>query len=442
MAKKNIEKILKILARAVLKKQVPQIVSITGSIGKTSTKEAIYFVLRKKFRVRRNTKNYNNEIGVPLTILGEVSPGKSILGWLKVFLKFFNLIIFKKKNYPGILILETAADKPGDLKYLMEIFPSGLLRVAVLTAVAPVHLQGFASQKRVKMKSKISSRIEFFGGLDNIFKEKIIPFSFLKKDGFAIVNKDNCDFEKMNLASRFITYGIEKDSDLMARDIKVDRQGLRFDLVYQGESFHFFLKGGISSHQIYSLLAAVSVGLCYGMGIEQASLGLRDYEVLAGRMHQLKGLNNSIIIDDTYNSSPQAVKKGLRSLADLPFGERKIAVLGAMLELGEESDNFHRLVGGLAAKEKEIDYLITLGDKGKIISEGALGGNMSREKVFNFETLKEISDFLKGFIQKDDVLLVKGSQGTRMEKIVQEIILEPEKAKDLLVRQGEEWQDK
>ena len=421
---KIIEKILKLLARAVLKKQRPQIVSITGSMGKTSTKEAIYFVLKKKFKARQSIKNYNNELGVPLTILNEVSPGKSFIGWLTIFYKGIVLAFFKKKDYPQVLILETAADKPGDLKYLMNILLPELLKVAVLTGIAPVHL-------------------EFFKTMENIFEEKITPFFHLKKENFAVINKDNCDFKKMKprLNSKIITYGIEKEADLMAEEIKITEQGLSFNFRQGNNSHPFLLKQAISSHQLYSLLAAASVGIYYGMGLKEICEQLKKYKVLAGRMRKIKGINNSFIIDDTYNSSPEAVKKSLKALSRFPFGKRKIAVLGAMLELGESTNDFHCQIGELVADLK-IDYLITLGTKGKIIYQGALEKTLHREQLFHFDNLEKLSSFLKDFITQDDIILVKGSQKARMEKIVRQIMLEPENAKQLLVRQDKQWQDK
>ena len=420
--KKIIEKFLKISAGMVLKQQKPEIIVVTGSVGKTQSKEAIYNVLAGKFICRRNIKNYNNELGVPLTILGELSPGKFFFGWLKVFLKAVPLIILKKKNYPQILILEIAADKPADLKYIMEIFPRGLLRVAVLTAVAPVH-------------------IEFFGTIENIFKEKIIPFSYLAEDNFAVVNKDNCPLEKIKskVPSQLISYGLFGEvADVSAEKIKIDKKGLEFKFRYKEDSFPFLLKEGISAYQIYPLLAGVSVGLCYRMDLREISQRLSQYKALAGRMRKIEGKKGSLILDDTYNSSPEALKRALETLANLPFGKRKIAVLGDMLELGKFSENFHREIGKLVAS-LQIDYLITLGEEAEFIFEEAIKKGLSQNNVFKFKDLKELSDFLKKFLMREDVLLIKGSQGMRMEKIVKEIMANPEKAKSLLVRQDEEW---
>ena len=419
--KKLIFKILKIVALLVLQKQRPQIITVTGSVGKTSTKQAFCLVLAKKFSVRGGAKNYNNELGVPLAILGLESPRKSIIGWLKLFAKALGLILFKKNNYPEILILEIGADKPGDLKYLMEMIPNGLLRVAVLTAVAPVHL-------------------EFFGSMENIFQEKIYPFFCLAKDGLAVVNQDNCDASRIKEAihSAMITYGVKGQSDVIIKNLKQTNDGLAFQLVEGGQTLDFFLPGGMGFHQVYPLLAAVAVGVFYEITLEEIAQNLTDYTPPPGRMRRLKGKGDSLIIDDTYNSSPESCKRALETLSSMPKAKRRIAVLGDMLELGETSEEFHKAMGQIAGRLK-IDYIITYGQMAQFMAKGAQESGLSKERIFSFSDLQKISNFLKKFIQKGDMLLVKGSQGMRMEKIVKDIMAQPEKAKDLLARQSEGW---
>lgn len=413
--KKIIEKFLKISTKIILKRQKPQLVVVTGSVGKTSTKEAIYTVLAEKFKTRRSLKNYNNELGVPLTILDEVSPEKSFWGWLKIFLKTIPLISLKNKNYPQILVLEIASDKPGDLKYLMEILPGDLLKVAVLTAVASAHL-------------------EFFGSTENILKEKIVPFSYLSKNSFAVVNKDNCLLEKIkpNICSKFITYGLKGKVDVKAEEIKIDERGLGFKFKHKKDSSPFFLKDGISPYQIYPLLAAVSAGICYGMNLREISHGLRKYKILQGRMRKIEGKMGSMIIDDTYNSSPEAARRAIEGLANLPFRKRKIAVLGDMLELGKDSEKLHRQVGEVVAR-LEIDYLITLGEKAKYIFDEARKTGFPPGQSSQFDDIEKAADFIKNLIKPGDVLLIKGSRAMKMEKIVKKIMAQPKMAKDLLV---------
>ena len=208
---KILQKILRFFAEITLRKYQPKIVVIVGSIGKTSAKEAIYSVLSGKFKTRRSIKNYNNEIGVPLTIINCDSGEKSLFKWLGIFLKAILLNIFKNKDYPQFLVLEMAADKKGDIKYLMDMIPQKLLKVVVLTAITPVHL-------------------EFFENVNNIFEEKTTPFSYLEKDGSVIFNMDNCDVYKVKekVSSKLLTYGLNKDADINALEIEYNDSGLKF----------------------------------------------------------------------------------------------------------------------------------------------------------------------------------------------------------------------
>ena len=400
---KLIEKILKILAKLVLKKQKPMLVLITGSIGKTSTKEAVYSVLSEKFSVRKNIKNYNNEIGVPLTIIGEDSPKKSPFKWAKLILKSLFLSLFKDGHFPEILVLEIAADKPGDLEYLMQIFNPRFIKASFLTAIAPVHL-------------------EFFHSMENILKEKSVPFHYLSKDSFAVVNIDNCDFDKIKKStkSKIITYGFSSSAQIRGIKPEIGEEGLSFKIKYKDKIFDFILKDAFSNHQGLALLAGFAAGLCFGFGYDQIIRGLKKYKVEAGRMEKIKGINDSIIINDSYNSSPVALRKALEALSFLPFGKRKVAVLGDMLELGEFSERYHQEIGeylsGLG-----IDYLITVGKESQCISDAALKKGFPFDMSAHFGNSEQAADFIKGFIERGDVLLIKGSRKIKMEKIVQKI---------------------
>jgi len=427
MIQRIIEKQLKILTKRVLKKQKPKIITITGSVGKTTTKEAVYNAIKNKFNTRRSQKNYNNEIGVPMTVVGSLSPGKNLFGWLKIFIKFFRLSFFYNKNYPQVLVLEVGADKPGDLKYLMEILPKDQLKVCVLTAVSETHL-------------------EFFGDMEGVFKEKITPFNYLTASGFAVVNKDNVDAERVRqlISSRgaeFITYSINENADVTASKIKSESKGLSFTIKYNNNSAEFLLKNAISTHQIYSLLAGVCVSIALGINFSEAISGLKNYNILPGRMHLIKGINDSLIIDDTYNSSPTAIEKALKAVSNLNYGRRKIVVLGDMLEMGSQSQELHYEVGKMIAKLK-IDYIFTSGKQAKYIFDSALKAGFIASKAKHFDEQMDLVSFLISFIEKDDVFLIKASQGMRFEKIVKSIMENPEKADVQLVRQSKEWLNK
>ncbi len=441
--KNFITQFLKILTKKVLEKQCPNVITITGSVGKTSTKEGIYFAIKGLGNVRRSLKNYNNELGVPFTVAlwqGK-APGKNLIRWKLVFLRLCYFSIFKSQKYPRWLVLEIGSDKPGDLQYLMEMIPKGLLKCAVLTAVFGVHL-------------------EFFKNIEAVYQEKITPFNYVAKDGLIFVNADNCDIEKIKKefgkaelssgnkatpitnrngeGARIISYGFEKPADIIAFDFKAGEKGLNFKIKTPKGDFEFLLKEAISAYQCYPVLAGVAVALSLDIDVKEALAGLKEKLPMPGRMRLLDGINGSLIIDDTYNSSPEAVKYALMALKDLPphhegyGGEprqgRKIAVLGDMLELGQDSPKFHQEIGELV-KSLGIDNIITFGKEAKTISGQAK----------HFTIHQEAGSYLKSLIQPNDTILIKGSQGVRMEKIVKEIMAKPEKARDLLVRQGEEW---
>ena len=401
---KILQKILRFFAKITLKKYQPKIVVIVGSVGKTSTKEAIYSVLSGKLKTRRSIKNYNNEIGVPLTIINCDSGEKSLFKWIGIFWKAILLNILKDKSYPEFLVLEMAADKKGDIKYLMDMIPKKLLKVVVLTAITPVHL-------------------EFFESVDNIFEEKTTPFSYLERDGLVVFNLDNCDAYKVKekINSKLLSYGLDKDADINAQEIEYYNSGLKFKINYKNQVLPSELKNAIADYQIYPILAGVGVGIYFNLKLDEIIKSLKTYKILSKRMEKFRGIKNSIVIDDTYNSSPEALKKAIQALNNLSFGQKKIAVLGDMLELGKDSEKLHREIGEIISKIN-IDYLITLGEKARYISDEALKDNFSKNKVFHFLKKDQIIELLKEIIKENDVVLVKGSRGMEMEKIVEKII--------------------
>ena len=398
-------------------------------VGKSSTKEAIYTVLKNHFKVRASHKNYNNEIGLPLTVLGEFSAVKSIFGWLKIFLRGLILIIFKNKNYPKILILEMAADHPGDIDYLLKITPC---QIGVITAISPTHL-------------------EFFKNVENVAKEKSLIVTKLKPHQWAIVNADDEMImrAKPKIKAHVFTFGLLKTADVRAIEVSLSQEiindklqigGLNFKLQYSGNFVPVVLPHIIAKHQIYSVLAAAAVGLVLELNLIEAVEALKNFRGLAGRMRLLAGKNESWIIDDSYNSSPKAVEKALETLVEIktPPEARKWVVLGDMLELGEIAKTAHQEIGELVAKNN-FQYLVAVGQFANEMVVGAKRAGMGVDQLFSFSDALTAANFLIDKIKPGDVILVKGSQGIRLERLVKEIMAEPERVKELLVRQGEEW---
>lgn len=422
--------ILDLLARAYILRFKPEIIAITGNVGKTSTKEVVTTVLRIDKNVRASKGNLNNEFGVPLTILGDWSEkyyetGGSIFFWLSVVIKSFFKWFFML-NYPEILVLEFGADKPGDIGYLVKKYRP---KIGIVTAVGdiPVH-------------------VEYFSDPSGVAREKSKLISGLKTNDYAILNHDDpIVYEMKNKTrARVMTYGFTQDSNLLLSnfDIRTENKkpiGIGFKMNYGANKvIPTTIHDVLGKSQALAAGAAACVGIIYGFNLIEISQAIDRYRSPAGRLKILQGIKNSILIDDTYNSSPSAVHLALDTISSIP-AKRKIVVLGDMLELGKYTLEAHREVGNRAASIADI--LVCVGTRAKFIADSALS-QISKEKILTFNSSDEAKIRIQQLITEGDLILVKGSQGMRMEKIVEEIMAEPEKKKDLLVRQGRKWLNK
>ncbi len=418
---------LRFLAKLILLRYRPLVIGVTGSIGKTSTKEALSLVLSKKFRLAKTYKNYNNEIGLPLVIIGKESPGKNIFAWLLLFFYAFKLIIFRQANYPELLILEMGVDRPGDLEYLCSLAKP---KIGIVTAVSYSHL-------------------EFFGSLEAIKKEKETLIRKLDQNGLAVLNYDNILSREMskNSKAKVLSYGFSPEADLVAQDVhynfnKGDYEltGINFKLNFRGSIVPVFMKNAISPGAVYAVLAATACGLELGLNLIDIANSLSNFVLPRGRMNVLPGINHTFIIDDTYNSSPEACFSALDILGKIKIGTgaKKYAVLGDMLEIGSFTKEGHYQAGERVAKVG-VDFLITVGEKSLEIAKAAVENGLEDNYIFNFNKSEEAAKFISNRLNPGDLILVKGSQGMRMEKVVKEIMAEKERATELLVRQGKEW---
>ena len=421
---------LRMMSLLVLKKYNPKIIGITGSVGKTSTKEAVFTVLSSRFRVRRSEKNYNNEIGLPLTVIGVESGKNSIWGWLLVFFKWLMVIVLPIE-YPEILILEMGADRPGDIKYLTSFVRPD---VGIVTDVSFSH-------------------IEFFRSLEGVAKEKMFLVSGLSEKSLAIINVDNEHIKKMKdqIKCRLVTFGFFDDADMQASDIffnySENREilGLGFKLDYKGTNLPVRLNNVLAKHQIYPALVSVAVGIEFGINLVESTALLGNLSIPHSRLNLIPGIKNTQIIDDTYNASPSSVSAALEVLAEISTAKekfrRKVAVLGDMLELGDETEKSHR---NIAKKFLEIkgDIFFSVGTRMKFAVSDLEKSGFKKENIFSFDNPMDAGKKLQDIIKEGDIILVKGSQGARMEKVVEEIMAEPQKAEELICRQNKEWKDK
>lgn len=409
-----IGELLAFKAHRFLKAHHVQIIGVTGSVGKTSTKEAICKILNSKFDVYSSKKSFNTEIGLSLAVLQEEESGfVSFVAWLRILKR----VLFDKKRIYKKIVLEMGADKPGDLKRLIKIAPP---KIGVVTAVRPVHLAPGQ-----------------FKSLEAIAAEKGVLIGSLPKEGMAILNNDDEWVRAMpTIAGRF-TYGVKNESMLMAREIRAGAKDLQFMAHFKGESYEFGVPV-LGEFQVYVLLPAIAVGLQLGMKLSECAAALADYHLPPGRMNPIAGINRSQIIDSSYNASPATVATALELLGELK-ATRKIAALGSMNELGELTHSAHIEIGKKAARVAQM--MIAVGQEASTIGRGALEAGMKEEQIHTFFDSEEAGEFLKGQLKQGDLVLVKGSQNrVRMERLVKIIMKEPQKAAQLLCRQGEAWQ--
>lgn len=428
--KNIIVKIITWQAKLVLKKYKPKIIAITGSVGKTSTKDAIFTVLSKFKTVRKSQKSFNSEIGLPLTILGCPNGWSNPVIWIENVLKGFSLLLFKK-IYPEYLVLEVGVGKPGDIKKNVAPWLNPDIVVITRFPDKPVH-------------------VEFFKNAEEIVEEKSALAFAMKKDGVLILNHDDekvyavhhkanrrtVSYGANENATYKITYPTYLNTNVNGEEVT---RGISFKLEHDGHTFPVMLPHIVGMQFIGSALAVIAVATELGCDL-LTSLGyVSEYKTPPGRLSFIEGMNNSTIIDDTYNSSPVAAEAALDVLRDMK-GKRKVAVLGDMLELGKLTEEEHHLLGEKVSKI--ADMLVLVGPRSKFIAEGALESGFKKKELYSFDSSKTAAKFMAGAILKGDLVLVKGSQGVRLERVVEAIMANPELKGSLLCRQEKEWQNR
>jgi UDP-N-acetylmuramoyl-tripeptide--D-alanyl-D-alanine ligase len=427
-AKKIIVAILTWQSRAVLRRYKPRIVAVTGSVGKTATKDAIYTALAGRYHVRASDKSFNSEIGLPLTILGLPNAWGSPVRWLANIFDGFVLMLLPAR-YPEWLVLEVGADRPGDIKRVAKWLR---VDVAVITRLPdmPVH-------------------VEYFDSPEAVAAEKAELIKALKPGGTLVLFGD--DERTAGLAGRtterVLTFGFSEASAVRGENLGLLREGggaeegwpvgMQAQLRVGEHTAPVEMLGSLGAHALMPLLAAAAVGQALSMPIQEILEALKNYRPPRGRMRLLRGIKDTLIIDDTYNSSPAAVVAALDALALVAPRGRRIAVLGDMLELGRYSVAEHRAIGAHA--RKCVDLLLTIGFRARDIAEGALDSGLPDEQILQYEDARTAGKELQNLLQAGDCVLVKGSQSMRTERVVEEILEEPERAGEVLVRQDEEW---
>lgn len=372
----TIEAVGKIAQLKREKYQIP-VIAITGSVGKTSTKDIIYSVISQKYNTLKTQGNMNNHIGLPMTIL-------------------------KLQNHEAIVV-EMGMNHIGEIKYLSNIAKPD---IAVITNIGTAHIGNLGSR-------------------ENILKAKLEILEALNEKGYLIINNDNDllnKWNKENKTYKVITYGIKNKSQYNIENIEYTEKGSTYNLIDRtldknkdnnekikvptgGEAF------------IYNSLAAISVGKTLGLTMQEIKTGIENFELSKMRLDVQKTQYGYTIINDCYNANYDSMKSAIEYLINIE-GKRKIAVLGDMLELGQFSKKLHEKVGEEVAKNK-INILITVGNESKNIAEIARQNGV--EHVYTFDKNEEAIEKLKKILAKDDIVLIKASNSMNFKQMVEEL---------------------
>lgn len=409
------------LERAVKKyfKKHPEVklVAVTGSVGKTSTKVAIGTVLNEKFRVRLHEGNHNSELSAPLAILGVEFPDdiRSLGQWLAVF-KAVNTRI-KQPTDVDVIVQELGTDAIGQIPHFGTYLTPD---ISVVTSVAPEHM-------------------EFFKTLDAVAAEELAAANFSK---WALINRDDipgvyaADITNPNLNTYGTTDAAEYRFDSSDYTFTDGFSGVFIGPEYQDPvpaTLHL-----IGEHSTRAAVAAGAVAAKLGMSAQEVASGLGKVRAVKGRMNILRGLNESVIVDDSYNSSPLAVASALRALYQMNVPQR-IAVLGSMNELGDMSQAEHAAVGKLC-DPIALSYVVTVGeDAAKYLAPVAQTNGC---KVVSFKSPLEAGAFVHKYLERGAAVLFKGSQGGIYLEEAIKIVLHSTEEEEQLVRQSPEWMKK
>lgn len=411
--------LLALAARGVIRRYKPTVVMVTGSVGKTSTKDAVAEVLMKRFLVRKSEKSFNSDFGVPLTILGVENPWYNPLAWLAVWRRAFGLLLLPN-HYPTLLVLEVGSERPGDMAHILRIVTP---HAVVVTALPPisVHVEAYASPEAVQ-EEEFSPAFALPGAAP-----LVIPID----DVYALRNA-------VRTPARVYTYGYSSDAQVRIgegsfaiRDGIV--AGMEAQVAVGEEGGMAVALGSVGQAQVLPLAAAIAVGTAFDIPLAESLEALSAYVPPPGRGRLLRGIRDSIVIDDSYNASPAAVEQALATLKAFPHAKRRIAVLGDMLELGRYSFSEHERIAALA--RDSADLVVGVGIRARAFTAA------SGSEALHYDTSYTAAEALPELVKPGDVILVKGSQSIRTERIAEALLADPADAA-YLVRQERVWKRK
>lgn len=354
--------------------QIP-VIAITGSVGKTSTKDIVANVVSQKYKTLKTIGNNNNNIGLPLTIL--------------------------RLQEEEAMVLEMGMNHLGEISLLTSIAKPD---ICIITNIGTSHIGNLGSRENI-----LKAKLEILEGTNN---------------PTIIINNDNdllhtWQEENKNIRN-IVTYGIQNQSDLNAKNICLNGENSEFVCTLEKEETKIKVPVG-GEHFILNALCAVSVGNALKIETEKIVKGIQDFELTKKRMDIVELSDGTKIINDAYNASLESMQASLKYLSEFK-NNRKIAVLGDMLELGEYTQKLHEQVGE-AVKQNEIDILITSGENAKYIEKRAKEVGMPEENVYHFENKEEIAKKLKEILKSGDIVLFKASNGMRFFELAEEVLL-------------------
>lgn len=363
---KDTHQALKDMASYLRNHRPVKVVGITGSVGKTSTRDMVYSVVKQKYKSLKTEGNYNNEIGLPLTIL--------------------------RYHDEEVLVLEMGMNHLQEMSRLSMIARPD---IACITNVGTAHI------------GELGSR-------ENILKAKLEIIDGMKEGSTLIINQDNDMLQTVELPHfNVVRVGKDKEASIQASHIVLEETKSSFEVEYQGkkEIIEVPVQG---EHNISNALIAIAVGIELNISLEDIKKGIQEFKLTKNRMDILEK-NHKTVIDGTYNASVDSMKSSIDVLAN--YKKRKVAILADMLELGDYSQQLHEEVGSYVAS-KGIDILVCVGKEAKYIYQKA---RESMKDVYYFESNQEVIDRLDELLKEDDVILVKGSHSMNLKEVVEKI---------------------
>ncbi len=358
------------LAKYYRKSLKTRFIAVTGSNGKTTTKDMIYHVLRNFNSVTRSRKSFNNFIGVPLTI-------------------------FDTDPTQDFCVVEMGTNAPGEIRRLSEIILPGF---TILTNISYTHLEGLGSIEGVA-----NAKAEFI--------ENMVG------NGILITNADDdwCNRIANRFNGRVISFGFNKSADIKASNVKRNDSGFAFTV---NDSFTVKLSV-LGKHNVYNAMAVIAICNAVGISMENICDKFIDFKLPPMRMEK-HICGDIVVINDGYNSNPSSMSAALEELSQLAAPGRKILICGDMLELGNYAESMHREIGAKVANA-DIDVLWTVGTFSRFIAEEAIASGMPEERIRSCKTSEEVSSFVASQLKKDDTVLIKGSRGMKLENVVRRI---------------------